>query len=79
MTPRNGASETVLPRSSVAVSPASSQRKPSPFANVIPASRYASVPRNSFIDDLVAKKLQMLHIWPSEAASDSEWRSLGRW
>jgi hypothetical protein len=43
-----------------------------PFANAIPASRYTALPRNSYIDDLAAKKLAMLRIWPSDLASDTE-------
>lgn len=43
-----------------------------PFANDLPASKYAAVPRANFVDDLVLQKLASLHLWPSDVSPDTE-------
>ena len=42
-----------------------------PFANRIDARAYRSLPRNSYIDELVYAKLSALHLWPSPPATDA--------
>jgi Protein of unknown function (DUF1553)/Protein of unknown function (DUF1549) len=44
----------------------------SPLPNSVDAKVFASAPRNSFIDDLVLRKLASLHIPPSSACDDAE-------
>src|SRR5207237_4296785 len=44
----------------------------SPLPNEVDARVFAASPRHNFIDDLVLKKLQALHIPPSPVCTDSE-------
>jgi hypothetical protein len=44
----------------------------SPLPNAIDPTTFTSAPRNNFIDDLVLKKLESLHIPPSPACDDAE-------
>ena len=44
----------------------------SPLPNAVDAKVFAAAPRNSFIDDLVLKKLESLHIPPSPSCDDAE-------
>ena len=44
----------------------------SPLPNAVDGKVFASAPRNSFIDDLVLRKLESLHIPPSSACDDAE-------
>lgn len=43
-----------------------------PSDRKLPASRYASLPRNNFIDDLAFARFQELGLFPSEPCTDSE-------
>ena len=43
-----------------------------PFSNELKESVFRQAPRRNYIDDLVLKKLQQLHIPPSPPASDAE-------
>jgi hypothetical protein len=43
-----------------------------PFPTRVPAGDYASAQRNNYIDDLVLRKLESLHIPPSHPAGDAE-------
>src|ERR1019366_6267118 len=42
-----------------------------PFPNDVNAAVFRQAPRRNYIDDLVLKKLQQLHIPPSRSASDA--------
>ena len=44
----------------------------SPLPNAVDPQAFASAPRTNFIDDLVLKKLESLHIPPSPACDDAE-------
>ncbi len=44
----------------------------SPLANTVDPKVFASAPRNNFIDDLVLRKLESLHIPPSPPCDDAE-------
>jgi hypothetical protein len=47
-------------------------RVASPLPNTVDPKVFASAPRDSYIDDLVMKKLESLHIPPSPACTDAE-------
>lgn len=43
-----------------------------PFPSKVDPKAYAGLPRTSYVDDLIYRKLQQLHLWPSSPASDRE-------
>jgi hypothetical protein len=47
-------------------------RVTSPFPNDVPADVFSKAARNNAIDDLILKKLQVLHIPPSPVCTDAE-------
>jgi len=47
-------------------------RVASPLPNAVDPKVFAAAPRNSFVDDLVLKKLESLHIPPSPSCEDAE-------
>ena len=44
----------------------------SPFPNTIDAATFAKAPRQNFVDELVLKELELLHLPPSAPCSDGE-------
>jgi len=44
----------------------------SPFDNAIEAATFSKAQRNNFIDDLILKKLELLHLPPSGSCTDEE-------
>ncbi len=44
-----------------------------PYPNKIDTVDYSKLPRNSYVDDLVYKKLSALRLWPSQISTDGEY------